>query len=104
MNTTSEFAIAVTHFFKGAPRMTGFEKKSRGVSRGSIHSEHQRRLAIVEQLYRLHENLMRDSTAAASDVFAVPPDNWINEQLARLGEDWRVQNVDGYRYEIYEAA
>lgn len=104
MIASSEFAVALTHLFKGTPRLTAFQKQAGRRGGAPLHSEQQRRLAIVEQLYRLHSSLMRDSLAAASDVFALPPDSWLNDQLTRLGECWRVQNVDGFRYEIYDAA
>jgi hypothetical protein len=103
MTASSEFAVGLTHFFKGAPRLTAFRTKARGNAAHSFQSEQQRRMAIVEQLHRLHTTLMRNALASAPDVFALPPDSWLNEQLGKFGEDWRVQNVDGFRYEIYDA-
>jgi len=65
-------------------------------------SQSERRLQIIDELYRIHASLMRDQLAGACDVDALPRDQWLNDQLARLGEAWRVQNVDGFRYEIYD--
>ena len=103
MTTSSEFAVALTHFFKGAPRLTAFRGNRRGDLGGAAPSEHQRQMGLIEELHRLHSNQMRDALASAYDVFALPPDRWMNEQLGMLGEAWRVQNVDGFRYEIYGA-
>jgi hypothetical protein len=102
MTASAEFAVALTHFFKGAPRLTAFRTTRRANGASSIQSEQQRRMAIVEQLHRLHSNLMRNALANAHDVFALPPDSWLNEQLIKFGETWRVQNVDDFRYEIYD--
>lgn len=51
----------------------------------------------------MHSIKMRNAMESAHDVFALPPDSWLNEQLSQFGENWRVQNVDGFRYEIYDA-
>ena len=91
MTTSSEFAVALTHFFKGTPRLTAFQTRKPGESRANIQFEPQRRMAIIEELHRLHEVRMRDALERAHDVFALPPDNWLNEQLGKLGEDWRVR-------------
>ena len=103
MTASSEFAVAFTHFFKGAPRLTAFQTKKRTNGASSFQSEQQRRMAIVEELHRMHSVKMRNALATAHDVFALPPDSWLNEQLDQFGENWRVQNVDGFRYEIYDA-
>jgi hypothetical protein len=103
MMASSQIAVALTHLFKGTPRVAPSRKRALRHTRVVLHSEHERRLAIVEQLYRLHDKLAVRSRAAASEAFASPPDSWLNAQLASLGESWRVQSVDGFRYEIYDA-
>jgi hypothetical protein len=103
MTASSEFAIALTHFFKGAPRLTAFQRRRQTTGAGTLQSEQQRRMQIVEDLHRMHTIRMRNAMESAHDVFALPPDSWLNEQLSQSGETWRVQNVDGFRYEIYDA-
>lgn len=102
MTASSEFAVALTHFFKGAPRLTAFRGSRRGDLGCSGPSAHLRQMGLIEELHRIHSNQMRDALASAHDIFALPPDRWMNEQLGKLGESWRVQNVDGFRYEIYD--
>ena len=60
-------------------------------------------MQIVEELHRMHSINIGYAMASAQDVLALPPDSWLNEQLSHFGENWRVQNVDGFRYEIYDA-
>ena len=103
MTASSEFAVALTHFFKGAPRLTAFQKRRQLKGAGVVQSEQQRRMQIVEELHRMHSIKIGNAMASAQDAFALPPDSWLNEQLSQFGENWRVQNVDGFRYEIYDA-
>ena len=104
MAASAEFAIAITHLLKGMPRLTSFKKQpNREVGRSSSEVfETQRRLDLIEQLHRVYSGQPGGPVRSriADDL---PPDAWMNEQLARLSETWRVQNVDGYRYEVFEA-
>lgn len=93
-----------TRLRKRAPRVTVLPQYDRAKLTVSLAvSENQRRLAIIDELYRLHARLMKDAFADMSAVEALPPDPWLNQRLANLGEIWRVQSVDGFRYEIYDA-
>lgn len=111
MKNNSAVTLALTHVTRGAPRFTlarrgtSHRTRSRSVQSEAraVVDDDQRRSKILERLYTEHVLATSDSPSfrVASDV--LPPDRWINERLAGLGEDWRVQSVDGYRYEIYSA-
>jgi hypothetical protein len=93
----------LTHFFKGVPRLPAFLRGRQTKGAGVVPSEQQRRLQIVDELRRKHPIKISNAMESAHDVFALPPDSWLNAQLSQSGENWRVQNVDGFRYEIYDA-
>ena len=61
------------------------------------------KLRLIEELHRLHVRQKKNDLAPARDLDSLPPDTWLNEQLMQLGETWRVQTVDGFRYEFYDA-
>ncbi len=64
--------------------------------------ERGRRASLLAALYRHHavETAGEKGDMVYRDT--LPPDAWVNAQLARRGEAWRVHNVDGFRCEIYE--
>lgn len=102
MTSASEFSVGLTHIFRGTPRLTAARKKTSQAKSALARSDCDRRLQLIEELYRLHTRQMRDALAGAWEIGTLPRDEWLNDQLARLGETWRVQNVDGFRYEIYD--
>ena len=67
-----------------------------------LGAENERRAKLLHELYRFHAI---ETSGEGSDLVyrnALPPDAWVNAQLATRGETWRVQNVDGFRCEIYD--
>lgn len=67
-------------------------------------AEDERRAGVLQHLYRMHA--AEDATPDGDITYrnALPPDAWINEQLAARGERWRVHGVDGFRCEIFDVA
>ena len=59
---------------------------------------------LIDELCGLHAGTTSEGIADAHLSDVLPPDYWMNDQLARLGQKFRVQTVDGYRYEIYDIA
>ena len=59
-----------------------------------------RRSEIYTVLRRLWLAENPDSDIARRGVYAVPPEEWLNEQLSKLGESWRVV-VNGRRIRMY---
>lgn len=99
--TSSDFAVAITHLFKGTARLTTFKRPGISLQPSAV-SELQQRLQLIDELHRTYLHRTRD-TAADSDAWdALPPDDWMNERLAQLGRAWRVQTIDGFRYEFYD--
>ena len=101
---TPEFSLALTHVFKGVARFTKAKTDSR---RGDPHHQRaddsRRRTQILQQLYRDHAVEVAGLEGELVWRETLPPDNWINDRLASMGERWRVHNVDGFRCEIYDA-
>ena len=64
--------------------------------------EQGRRSSLLSELYRRHAVEVAGENGEMVYRDTLPPDAWVNSQLARRGEDWRVHNVDGFRCEIYE--
>ena len=64
--------------------------------------ERGRRSSLLSELYRRHAVEVAGENGEMFYRDTLPPDAWVNSQLARRGEDWRVHNVDGFRCEIYE--
>jgi hypothetical protein len=56
-------------------------------------------LAQIRQLYVLSHDRITSELAAG---LALPPTDYINDQLAKLHEGWRVRSTDGPNAEIYE--
>jgi hypothetical protein len=60
---------------------------------------------LIADLCGQHARLAPRSPDDTYDAgLLLPPAYWINDQLAELGVAYRVQAVDGYRYEIFELA
>lgn len=100
---TPEFSLALTHVFKGVARFT---KAKPAMTRSEPYHQRtddsRRRTQILQQLYSDHAVEMAELGEAGYRE-TLPPDGWINDRLASMGERWRVQNVDGFRCEIYDA-
>lgn len=103
-----QFAVALTHVFKGVARFTASgaagQKQARQRPRRAVRpsNEGQRRTRVLEALYREHSADAESTRDDLPDLQTLPPDSWINTKLAALGEPWRVHNVDGFRCEIYD--
>lgn len=83
----------------------------RAVRRQAIHvlleaggwgDERSRRAAVLSDLYRQHAAETADADEVVSYADTLPPDAWVNAELARRGERFRVHAVDGFRCEIYD--
>jgi hypothetical protein len=104
MGATSELA----HVFfgtqqRGAPASkprTGLATGRRSGASAGLET----RLDLIDDLCSLYVDATRESHADAHLSGVLPPDYWMNDQLVRLGQQFRVQTVDGYRYEIYDVA
>ena len=91
-------------------RRRGFSQQLRdGPSRLDVSSastergeERGRRASLLAELYRHHAVETAGENGDMVYRNTLPPDAWVNAQLARRGEAWRVHNVDGFRCEIYE--
>lgn len=106
MQNTHSFSLALTHVIRGKPRFTvgqlrAIERRAASIVEGQ--TEPQRRSGLIEALYREYASL-GPASLDRREFDALPPDAWLNERLDEMGERWRVQNVDGYRYEVYDAA
>ena len=100
---TPEFSVALTHVFKGVARFTIARNASIRSDQTQLPAnDSRRRTQILQQLYRDYAEEMADLGEFAYRE-TLPPDGWINDRLFAMGERWRVQNVDGFRCEIYDA-
>lgn len=79
-------------------------KHNRDTSNGWPGAENERRARLLHELYLSYSAEAAEQGGMTTYENSLPPDQWVNTQLARNGETWRVQNVDGFRYEIYEVA
>ena len=101
---TPEFSLALTHVFKGVARFTKARPESRQADLDHPKADDsRRRTQILQRLYRDHADEMAGMDSEPAHRQTLPPDGWINDRLTTMGERWRVQNVDGFRCEIYDA-
>ncbi len=101
---TPEFSLALTHVFKGVARFTS--ARFAGPGSNAIHpktDDSRRRTQILQKLYSDHAVELAELGGEITYRETLPPDGWINDRLASMGERWRVHNVDGFRCEIYDA-
>lgn len=98
-----EFSLALTHVFKGVARFTKAKVASqRDDLDHQKADDSRRRTQLLQKLYNDHAAEMSELGEFAYRG-TLPPDGWVNDRLALLGERWRVHNVDGFRCEIYDA-
>lgn len=69
---------------------------------GAWSGERSRRAFVLSDLYRLHALQTAGEDEIVSYADTLPPDAWVNAELARRGERFRVHAVDGFRCEIYD--
>jgi hypothetical protein len=101
---TPELSLALTHVFKGVARFTTAKTASTRVNPNHLRpDESRRRTQILQNLYRDHAVEVAEVDGEFAYRETLPPDSWINDRLTAMGERWRVQNVDGFRCEIYDA-
>ncbi len=96
---TPEFSLALTHVFKGVARFT----KAKVESNHSGADDSRRRTQILQKLHQDYAAERAELDGEYAYRQTLPPDGWINDRLTTMGERWRVQNVDGFRCEIYDA-
>lgn len=108
-HSSSHISVAFTHVRKGVARLTTRYKQKPsnqdnpfGPLGGRTRDEQRRRACLLQDMYG-------DYSAEATrnvDHLTYPsthlPDWWVNERLEARGECWRVQSVDGFRYEVYD--
>lgn len=99
---TPEFSLALTHVFKGVARFTKAKPAQRADIAHPRTDDSRRRTQILQKLYEDHAVEMAE-LGETGHRETLPPDGWINDRLASMGERWRVHNVDGFRCEIYDA-
>lgn len=64
--------------------------------------ESRRRASLLQELYRVYSVEVGSEEGGSYYRDTLPPDAWINDQLEARSERWRVQNVDGFRCEIFD--
>ncbi len=99
----SEVLVALTHFVRGAARFS-FATRRGQKSRPSVESidENRRRADVLQDLYRVYSFEVSGEPGVSVYRDTLPPDGWINDQLDSRNEGWRVQNIDGFRCEIFD--
>jgi len=100
---TPEFSVALTHVFKGVARFTMARTATHADPNHLRIDDHRRRTHILEKLYNDHALEIAELGGEFTRRETLPPDGWVNDRLTAMGERWRVQNVDGFRCEIYDA-
>lgn len=102
-STQSEVLVALTHFVRGAARFS-FATRPRQKARPSVESidETRRRADLLQELYRIYSVEISGEPGVSVYRDTLPPDGWINDQLDSRNESWRVQNIDGFRCEIFD--
>lgn len=102
-SANSEVLVALTHFVRGAARLSFTGKRNRDVDLPHNQlDETRRRTQVLQELYRVYSVEICDEQGISVYRETLPPDAWINDRLLAGGERWRVQNVDGFRCEIFD--
>jgi hypothetical protein len=102
-SNNSEVLMALTHFVRGAARFSFSAKGNRREgAQDSAIGETRRRADVLQDLYRHYSVEMSGEQGVSVYRDTLPPDGWINERLEARSERWRVQNVDGFRCEIFD--
>ena len=73
-----------------------------GLLGGRTKDEQRRRACLLQVMYRDYWAEAAHSTDQLTHTPTPLPDWWVNERLEARGENWRVQSVDGFRYEVYD--
>lgn len=109
LQSSSHISVAFTHIRKGVVRLTTrYKQKSRtpenpfGPLGGRTKDEQRRRAGLLQDMYRDYWAEAGDSADQLTHIPTPLPDWWVNERLDARGENWRVQSVDGFRYEVYD--
>lgn len=105
----SHISIAVTHIRKGVARITtrSYQKpasleSSLGPLGGRTKDEQRRRASLLQDLHRDYWIEAEEGAGHLAHSPTSLPEWWVNERLEARGESWRVQSVDGFRYEVYD--
>lgn len=72
------------------------------VGRATRSSEADRRVLLLQRLYREHAIETSGRDGEITYRATLPPQSWMNDRLSALGLNWRVHNVDGFRYEVFD--
>ena len=105
-----QFALALTHVFKGVARFTISNAAQRNAAQQAPGraarrlNEGKRRTRVLEGLYQEHTVCTVGPDSELHSVQTLPPESWINTKLSAMGEPWRVHNVDGFGCEIYDVS
>ncbi|UUR08293.1 hypothetical protein [Sphingomonas glaciei] len=66
-------------------------------------AESERRHTVVGRLVELYLLEMGDQAPPAIRAgLTLPPEDWLNEHLAELGEEWSIFNIQGRNYQTFE--
>lgn len=66
-------------------------------------AERERRRAVVTKLVELYVLERGEQVPAAIKAgLELPPEDWLNEQLAERGEEWQIHGIRGTRYSTFE--
>lgn len=60
------------------------------------------RSATLSRLTNLYMMSTDGISPAMAAGFQMPPEAWLNEQLEKMGETWRVRNIRGANCETYD--
>lgn len=102
-SNNAEVFAALTHFVRGAARFSFAAKRHRRDDAGHKSvGETRRRADVLQDLYRHYSVEMSGEEGVSVYRDTLPPDGWINDRLTARSEAWRVHNVDGFRYEIFD--
>jgi hypothetical protein len=88
-----------------APAKLAEEARSRlaQVTEEEDSAERSRRRSVIARLVELYCLELGDAAPAAVRAgLELPPEEWLNEHLAELGEVWHVLNIRGTNYQTFE--
>lgn len=98
----ADVIVALTHFVRGAARFSFSSRSDRNADQPGSPDESRRRANVLQELYRLYSIEVVTDEGDSFYRDTLPPDGWINDHLETRSERWRVQNVDGFRCEIFD--
>lgn len=106
---SNAFFGTLTDAVSGAARLAKRKDRSPRETATSRHlpaptscDEQQRRARLLHAIYRARVVEVAGEEGDLVYPQTFPPDWWVNDRLESLGETWRIHNVDGFRFEVYD--